>query len=267
MRIFLRCSTIIELGQVTTLKDILQYLDPFFQQESDKNCLTLAIEYLAVFGNICYFKAEPAIKDIIVLDSMWFGINIVRRILLSLENETLEMERSTTDKRSIKEATVRAFLLKYQIVAPAHVYPVIEMLKHLQVCLGVTKKCLGTDGEEKYLVFPHADAGKAPRVVPVVIAYPTQQAPLMLSKRLQCDDACYIIPSGMFSMLQQKIRQRFDAFGYDACDMSYHEMGLKTKSGIQAHIFLSASDISEPQSIDFMVWTVKPEERHLGEWV
>ena len=90
--------------------------------------------------------------------------------------------------------------------------------------------------------------------------------PLMLGMRLQCDDDCYIIPTGFFPKLQvclQDATAQGDAqWDIEDLRMSYHELLLKCKNGTEA--LLQMAEVDNRQYVDIVVWQHNPPEGHTG---
>jgi hypothetical protein len=212
----------------------------------------------------------------VVLDPQWFGLNVIGRVLAPDKDDLRQGEAALLDPNNAS-VSLTAFCRymtqaseKFAAVPVEHMNQVVEILIELQVCFRVDGSYVGKSAGIEYLVFPsmlpvsrvdHVPDGMWTRVAEGAERF-------MLGRRLQSDDECYLIPSGLFPKLQVYMRQLYSEpnsnLNLSAIQFWYHGMHMKTHDGLEALIQMSIQDIFSRQYIDILVWTFTPTEGHLG---
>ena len=95
--------------------------------------------------------------------------------------------------------------------------------------------------------------------------------PVLLGMRLQCDDDCYIIPTGLFPKLQVCLQNacgdKTHALRLQTIRLSFHALQLQCADGTEALLELNTNGrISQSlrQYLDIVVWHQYPSEGHRG---
>jgi hypothetical protein len=229
---------------------------------------------------IMYFANVDELRDVVVLDPQWFGINVIGRVLAPNKDDLKAHEAMLFDPTEGKYfVELEAFCefiatvsqgSKFCAVPDAYVDQVVVILKELQVCCVVDGSHVGQDVGINYLVFPSVLTSSATDdvVQRLWIRVPQDQGRMLLGRRLQCDDVCYLIPSGFFPKLQVCLQQLFGdkdmSLDLSTLHIWYHGLYVKTNDGIEALIQHSYEDIHSRQYVDVMVWDCAAIENHLA---
>lgn len=210
------CRTQKTLGALTTVDTLLAHV----QKECSVNMCTrdrlmLLLGYLDYIGTVLYFADVPALQDIVVLDTQWFGKHVIGRVLApskdALQDGTplVNPENGRVEYNKFEDAMTRSTAKrKFTGIPHKYIAKVVCILEEMQVCSRVKGACAGPSAEHRseWLVFPSmlppgkqsipSDLWKAPR---------SDNQPLALGMRLKFDHACYVIPTGYFPKLQVSI--------------------------------------------------------------
>eukprot|EP00041_Stephanoeca_diplocostata_P004956 m.53810 g.53810 ORF g.53810 m.53810 type:complete len:1144 (+) comp15468_c0_seq1:92-3523(+) len=271
-----------QLGRITTVDKLTAYVQQQHSVECSQKQMVMVLGYLNHIGTILYFANVATLHHIIVLDPQWFGLNVLGRVLAPNEDDLADgqMPLDTTDA-SIRCDTFREFMVqhsrghKYAAIPSEHVDDVLNLLQHLQVCSKVDGKHLGKTPGLSYLIFPamllpeETERGMLstlPRARPIA-----DSRPMVLGIRLQCDDDCYLIPTGLFPKLQVCLQNEYEnntaGLNIAVLRISFHTLYFRCADDTEAVMEMSTKTReyrSERPSLDIIVWCYNPRAEHCG---
>lgn len=266
-----------ELGRITSLDALLRYVQKHKVSDCSREKLLVVVEYLAYSDTVLYFKDVPGLRDVVVVDPQWFGRNVVGRVLApntdgirERTGDVFDLCLATVHHRQFCEWMTRVIpTSKFIAVPPKHMHQVVLILKELLVCCEVDGTYVGRRKNMRFLVFPpmlHPTTSVVPSNVQLNSTVGDQR--YLLARRLRCDDACYLIPSGLFPKLQVRCRQLYDAgdASLDLCAIHiwFHGIHVQTHGNTRGVMQLSTESVDSRQYIDIVVWAEQPVEEHLG---
>lgn len=261
-------------SQISSLETLITLVQEKLAARCTPEDLIRVLKYLHHIGTVIYFDKVDALKNVVVLDPQWFGLNVIGRVLAPNKDEMRAFEEPLYDGASVEEHCFEAFISTrnsqhgYSAVPPKFVPDVIRILQELQVCCRVRGAHVGKPANDNanYLVFPSVLTAPNTTAAHNVCTY-SCDTPLRLGKRLLCEDACYLIPSGFFPKLQVRLREAYaqpeSTFELSDLDTWYHGVYLKTHNGTEALIQQSNKDVNSRQFIDIIVWDNDRLHTHL----